>query len=366
MGHARGWGRGRVDVSGTYSDALLFASSVLLVVDLISFLCRFFQVGEFGGMEGPSSGGDAPSSKAKEPKRSPSHRSMSIFNHSSFVGTNVSNRPGGSIVVDQQALSTWSIDAMRVIRDQLYRAAGSNEGELPFVENWPREKRHFRDGVDYGSEEFLRELDLPLWAQEISSTTTDANVINASGYAAAAAAEPANPARSNNHSSRLIISDLSSMSNEVSALLRQIEGVLERQSARRLRLLRPLSRLRRNWYLLAVGLPASAYVLHKLTKEHGGFYLLKLCFTKVMDIYRDHVSEPLNSIYQEIFTKSGRIDVTDRKARADAIESLKRMIQSWLEEYFPEMPSEEKMERAEVSCLVSVIWFSWFHQTHLH
>lgn len=76
-----------------------------------------------------------------------------------------------------------------------------------------------------------------------------------------------------------------------------------------------------------------------------GFFLLKQVFLKVADIYRDHVSEPLHSIYQELV--KGRLDVTDRKARSDAIESLKRMIYSWLDEYFPKMSIEEKEMRAE-------------------
>jgi hypothetical protein len=38
--------------------------------------------------------------------------------------------------------------------------------------------------------------------------------------------------------------------------------------------------------------------------------------------------------------------VSDRKARIDAIESLKRMIRSWLDETFSDMPESEKIERA--------------------
>jgi len=281
---------------------------------------------------------------------------MKIFNHSSFVGTNVSNSPGGSIVVDQEALTMWSIDAMRVIRDQLYRAsAGSGVKELPFVDNWPREKRHFRgdeDGEgdgDTSDAAFSNELDLPLWAQEIMSSSNDAEISSDSSCRAAAATEAINDGKSknNNSSSSVIISDLHNLSNEVSAILQSIEIHLEQQRTRRLHRLRPRSRLRRNWYLVAVGVPVSAYVIYKLTKEHGGIYLLKILCSKMADIYRDHVSEPINSIYQELFTDSGRIDVTDRKARMDTIESLKRMIRSWLEEYFPKMPLEEKMERAE-------------------
>ena len=122
---------------------------------------------------------------------------------------------------------------------------------------------------------------------------------------------------------------------------------------RRLNRLRPPSRLRRRWYFFAGGIPIGAFVIYKLTKKHGGIYLMKRLLSKVCDIYRDHVSEPFNAIYQELFTPSGRLDVTDRKARMDAIESLKRMIRSWLDEVFPQMPTEEKLERAEVSAVMS-------------
>jgi hypothetical protein len=139
------------------------------------------------------------------------------------------------------------------------------------------------------------------------------------------------------------------MANEVSALLQSIEIHLEQQRVRRLNRLRPLSRLRRRWYFIALGIPVGSWVLYKLLKRHGGIYIMNKLMSKAADIYRDHVSEPINSIYQELFTPSGRLDVTDRKARIDAIDSLKRMIRSWLDEMFPEMPVEEKIERAEVS-----------------
>lgn len=292
-------------------------------------------MGEFGAMDAPTSGSIAASSLKRQ--RRPEKQLIKIFNHSSFVGTNVKNSPGGSIVVDRDALTAWSIDAIRVIRDQLYRA-GSGTRELPFAESWPREKKHFRGGISLEGNISKNQMDLPLWAAEVSSLSP--NDAKSLSKASLAAAESVN-GRS------LVISDLNQMSSEVEALLQSIEVHLERQRVRRLDRLRPPSALRRNWYVVAVGLPVSAYVLYKLTKEHGGFYLLKICIAKVMDIYRDHVSEPLNSIYQELFTKSGRMDVTDRKARSDAIESLKRMLRSWLEESFPEMSVEEQIQRAE-------------------
>lgn len=307
-------------------------------------LFKTFKVGEFGGIEVANNSGSVSSSTAKKQTCQRKQKLMKIFNHSSLVGTNVSNSPGGSIVVDENALTTWSIDAIRVIRDQLYRTIPTNQGvkELPYVDHWPRERSHFRDD---GDEIDVNEMDLPLWAEEVSPSNNSA--ISDVARAAAAAVNGTN-IDSNNNSS-VVISDLKQMSNEVSALLSSIEIHLEQQRVRRLKRLRPPSRLRRNWYMIALGVPTGAVVIHKLTKEHGGFFLIKTLFSKIADIYREHVSEPLSSIYQELFTKAGRVDVTDRKARIEAIESLKRMLRSWLEEYFPTMPLEEQIQRSEVS-----------------
>ena len=229
---------------------------------------------------------------------------------------------------------------MRVIRDQLYRVVPASQGatELPYAEHWPREMSHFRgDNVNNNEAH-----DLPSWARyaSSSSSTSDAAEISLASLAAAEAAGV-------NHVSSVIITDLGKMSEEVSAVLECIEVLLEQQRSRRLDWLRPPSRLRRNWYLIALGVPVGAYMMYTLTKEHGWIMLLNTLFSKTADICRDHVFEPLNSIYKELFTKSGRIDVTDRKARVDAIESLKRMIRSWLEEAFPKMPVEDMAERAD-------------------
>ena len=145
------------------------------------------QVGELGGMEAPSSKstGNVSSSTTQ----------LKIFNHSNLVGTNVSNLPGGGIVVDQDDMTMWSIDAMRVIRDQLYRALPNSKfKELPFVEHWPRERRHFGIGEEGDNNEETTN-DLPIWAQDVSSPNN------------------------NNNDPHVIITDLSKMATEVTALL---------------------------------------------------------------------------------------------------------------------------------------------------
>jgi hypothetical protein len=50
--------------------------------------------------------------------------------------------------------------------------------------------------------------------------------------------------------------------------------------------------------------------------------------------------------YVEIF--KGRENISDKEARMVAIFTLKKMIRSWLDETYPNMPEEEKAHRAEI------------------
>ena len=262
----------------------------------------------------PLPGGPSHQNQMGKKKKLKKQISMKIFNHSSFVGGNVSNSRGGQILVDEDALTRWSIDSIKVIRDQLYRA-GHAGAQLPYYENWPNEVRHFSgDSVGHADE-----IDFPTWAK-----VEKANV-------------------GGDGTSSIVISDLPGMADEVTALLQSIEFNLHEQRQRRLNKLRPQSNLRRNWYMFAVGIPTAAYATYHLCKEHGGYFLMKEVFAKINVFWKEHVSEPCYSIYQELFTKTGRIDVNDRKARMDTIESLKRMIRSWLDETFADMSEAEKV-----------------------
>lgn len=57
------------------------------------------------------------------------------------------------------------------------------------------------------------------------------------------------------------------------------------------------------------------------------------------DLLSIHIS------FQEIWR--GRESCSDQKARLEAIESLKKMIRSWLDDTFPEMPESERLNMAE-------------------
>mmetsp|Transcript_30570 Transcript_30570/g.61333 ORF Transcript_30570/g.61333 Transcript_30570/m.61333 type:complete len:607 (-) Transcript_30570:1838-3658(-) len=258
---------------------------------------------------------DAPGPSPQNQTGKKKRISMKIFNHSSFVGGNVSNSRGGQILVDEEALTRWSIDGIKVVRDQLYRA-GIAGAQLPYYENWPNEVRHFNGDIVGPSNV---EIDHPTWAKRGAKASSD------------------------NATSSIVINNLPGMADEVSSLLQSIELNLDQQRQRRLNKLRPQSNLRRNWYMFALGIPTAAYATYHVCKEHGGYFLLKEVLAKINEFCKEHISEPCFSIYQELFTRTGRIDVNDRKARIDTIESLKRMIRSWLDETFADMPEAEKI-----------------------
>lgn len=50
--------------------------------------------------------------------------------------------------------------------------------------------------------------------------------------------------------------------------------------------------------------------------------------------------------YRELFSKKGREDMTDRKARLDTIEILKKMIKKWLNDTYPSMSEKLRDETA--------------------
>lgn len=57
---------------------------------------------------------------------------------------------------------------------------------------------------------------------------------------------------------------------------------------------------------------------------------------------------PLNTAsFEELFSRKKRESISDHAARVEVIDSLKKMIRSWLDETFPEMPGVERIARAE-------------------
>jgi len=297
----------------------------------------------------------------------------------------VNNVRGGQIVSNDPALASWSIDAIRVVRDQLY-SAGNGVNPLPFYENWPREQRHFDNGemnqeetstarlgdsmISQGSHGAFEDnsyegvLDIPLWATcdagydasnssslhvgkestgDISCILSNSEIVEGEGKEAA---HPNKIIEPQDAVGDVVISDLSLMAAEVTEILTSMEMYMTLQRKRRLDKLKPPSRIVRNWYVAAIGIPIAGYVAYNLTKGNLGARLASEVYQKIVSFCAEHVSEPLQSIYQELFTRKGRADVTDRKARENVISMLQKMIKAWLDEVYPGMPDSERIEKA--------------------
>jgi len=102
----------------------------------------------------------------------------------------VRNQKGGAIMKNDSALAAWSIDAIRIVRYQLYNA-GSGVAPLPNYQNWPKEKEHFysydlypsnhrkrpslgdsmmsMEDVNIFDDNHYQDNDLPLWATMVRS-----------------------------------------------------------------------------------------------------------------------------------------------------------------------------------------------------
>uniref|UniRef100_A0A7S2LGP4 Uncharacterized protein n=1 Tax=Leptocylindrus danicus TaxID=163516 RepID=A0A7S2LGP4_9STRA len=268
----------------------------------------------------------------------------------------VGNTRGGRIITSPPALVAWSVDAVRVIRDQLYRAGNFNM-EVPYAENWPREE-YYMHGREPSSHDMDRDHVLPLWAtmdssRPCSSSASNGNRALLESYSNAnnlddlntsvEADEVASNGSSSNHhqlttlnnKTNLAISNLVLMSEEVNELLNEIDVQMAEQRKRRLEKLRPPSRWKRNWYFAALGAPVAGYVVYTLAKDNWGIILLKHVLSKMKSFYAEHVYEPLTDIFTELFTSKARQTITDQAAGEEIENSLKNMLKAWLDDQYP-------------------------------
>ena len=306
-----------------------------------------------------------------------------------YTNLQVRKRNGGHIRKDDQALCEWSIDALALIRSQLIRAS-NGKIPLPHSENWPFEQA--TGGSASVAEELFKnnQNGLPAWAgiKHISSNRTKARMESrASCFSITEHADPSEPNNNGtaihadgdaefpkigadcfeNHSlgddgeptavepqfrmpptskrrspsiksfsttkERAVVSiaNLPLMTNEVSGLLDVMEDIMDVQRARRLEKLKPPPWWRQNWFLVALGSPALAYLLyHNLLGEGRTWSLVRYAAEKMLDFAREHVVLPCVALYDE-FTK-GPESISDHAARDTAAEVLKKMIRSWLDE----------------------------------
>lgn len=247
----------------------------------------------------------------------------------------VRNSRGGQILTDDPALAEWAVDAIRVVRDQLY-SAGSGTTPLPHYKNWPSERTHFSDEESSQSKKIdWREMTrggsvgnsmlsmdvtdlfeeksnafLPTWAIEdfesliggeagISLETRD-QLDSTTSKSALSQTDALDFVSSQNEklirTGDIKISNLALMASEVNEILNTMQLCMEVQRQRRLDKLKPPPRLVRNWYILALGIPTASYIAFKLMNDNAASNLPKEIFQKMAEFCNEHISEPLISM----------------------------------------------------------------------
>lgn len=275
---------------------------------------------------------DASASKTMPPRPVPQREGLfrQMSSQSAVAGAAnalVERERGGGLFVDDPAfLTEWSVQAIDLVRRTL-KAASGGRVPIPHDENW---SHYFSKGGDHQGQLIVDAGDgavtsLPLWVGEAPFRKADLT-------------ESEHSTASLEQRPGLVVTDLPLLIEEVSDLLNVMEDILALQRRRRLAKFRPPPWLRRNWYVVTTLAPPISYILYKITRRET----ISLVVQKIRDFFRDHLREPLVAIFNEIW--KGRESFSDKEARREAMESLKKMIRSWLDDTFPTMPEAKRIE----------------------
>lgn len=186
----------------------------------------------------------------------------------------VRRKAGGGIYVDDPAfLTEWSVEAIALVRRHLQRSA-HGLFPLPFEDNWT-------DGMDT-----VGTARTPVWVSEQTMQRGDAT-----------ASDQSTGGSSVDTRQGLVVTDLPLMVEEVAELLNVMEDVMMIQRRRRLEKLRPPSWARRNWYMIAAGLPSVSYILFKLLRRGYASDVIKVASEKISYFLRERITEPVTAMY---------------------------------------------------------------------
>jgi hypothetical protein len=214
-----------------------------------------------------------------------------------YASVFVKNHHNGAIFIDDPALAEWTVDAMSIVRRQLYRAANGLVA-LPYSQNWAEGDDHSITLVgslvteaettypeEYEGSVVPAPRKLPLWAS-LTTPTSALEPLHES-----IETEPTKLA-----TQRMEISDLPLMAAEVSELLNAMEDIMEMQRERRLEKLKQPYWVRRTWYLSAIGFPSVTYLCYRMVYRGYSWELLKYTAKQTATFFREHVSEPVSAM----------------------------------------------------------------------
>lgn len=224
------------------------------------------------------------------------------------------------------ALAEWSVDAIWVVRDQLYRAS-IGLVQLPYTQHWKVESDE-GELIAEGSEETVLYARFPTWAARQQRRTTESKsdteidteigTILEDGEEEeeldvkvgeeqvlermpleeiiSQTEERASLEQQNKEEGKVVITDLNAMSAEVSELLDSIEEIIEMQRNRRLEKLKGLPFIRRNWYMAALGAPLGTYLVYRLLKNGQAANLARFAVDKIRTFFNEHVYAPVSAM----------------------------------------------------------------------
>jgi hypothetical protein len=236
----------------------------------------------------------------------PSPSKAANFSYYGHGNVFVRNTHGGMIVTDDPAWAEWSVDAVRLIRIHLDRAANGFV-RLPYADNWREEELIVTSSSSHEVEPqgqlispapldptHTSSRPLPRWARleppPIATTTeaaTDITEESPPEVKEAPASPPVPPP------SKMYISDLKLLADEISEILTAMEYIMEMQRSRRLDKLKPMGWLRRNWYFAAGMTPVVAYLTKTLMNNNYGKELAIFLLDKLAGFLQEHVTGPL-------------------------------------------------------------------------
>jgi hypothetical protein len=265
-----------------------------------------------------------------------------------FVGK---KHGGGIFIDDPEFLAEWSVEAISLVRRHLFRA-GNGKILIPGTENWRISGQVHQKVDNYNATE---EQVLPLWASEILEQQPLADQEND--------LMPSDHVREK--VTKITITNLPLMVAEVEELLDVMEDLMNIQRNRRLRQLQPPTWIRRNWYIVATAVPSLAFFMSRMKGYSRD--VMKFLAGKGATFFKERVQDPIVAMYvfftpfSALFVVSdcfcywvsfkevwqGRESFSDEKAILEATESLKKMIRSWLDDTYPDMPEPERRSMAE-------------------
>ena len=203
---------------------------------------------------------------------------------------------GGTILLDDPALVAWSVDAIRVVRHQLYRA-GTGLIPLPCTENW---KGGGGELITEGAEAVPSTL--PVWAsrEKLPTSKTSeielAKIVETKQEDIIASKERLCQTEGRPEEGRIVVTDLTAMASEVSELLDSMEVIMAIQRSRRLEKLKELPFIRRTWYMAALGGPVVSYLIHRLLTGGMGMRLASQALQNIRSLFNEHLYWPARAM----------------------------------------------------------------------